>query len=215
MRISRTILIGICCFLFVAGASAQAQLTGFLHSAQPLEQGNTDAGAYFGLFNAERGSGTPLSVFGQVRHGLFNAGDGSLKFGLVDLDAGNDDVGVVLVGETQWGLLGPRWGDSFSLSFGPEVGVYDAAGVRVWSLGGNAAVSQAFLARGREIVLYSRLNVRLELVDYNAAKMDSDSDLKIGLNPGMMWEIGDLFDLVVELQIDDAFGFLVGMNFRM
>jgi hypothetical protein len=144
---------------------AQAQFTGALHSARPLDEHVMDVGAYLGVFDGDRGSGTPISVFGQARYGMFSAGDGGLKFGLVDPGYEGSNTGILLTGDMQWALLAPRWGDPFWFSFGPEISLYDVTGMRVWGFAGNLSASYDFNVRTRRISPYMRLTVRLEAID--------------------------------------------------
>jgi hypothetical protein len=199
----------------LAATSVMAQVTGCLHSAKPLSPGSTDFGGYIGLFDGAGYSGTPLAVFGQLRHGLTATGDGGLKFGLVDMDAGDDDIGIVLAGDAQWALLAPRWGDPFWLSVGPEISVYDGDGTRTWAFGGNLTASHDLLIRANTVTIYGRFNLRLETLDFKKSGRSSDSDLEMGLNPGFIWKTSGFFDLVGEIQFDDQVGVLVGFNFRM
>jgi hypothetical protein len=198
--------------LLASSITAQAQYTGALHSARPLDESTMDVGAYLGIFDGERGAGTPSAAFGQARYGLFPSGDAGLKFGLVDRDDGGN-TGILLAGDMQWALLSPNWGDAFWFSFGPEISLYDVTGLRVWGFAGNLSASYDFDVRARRIAPYMRLTVRLEAID--ADRGGSDTDLQIGLNPGLIWEAADFFDFVGELQMDDNFGFLAGLNFKI
>lgn len=197
--------------VFAVSFTAQAQYGGALHTAQPVAHGATDAGPYVGLFDAEGKSGTAVSAFGQARYGLSGSSDGGLKFGLVDFGK-QSDVGLLLVGDLQWGLLAPRWGDPIWLSIGPEIGLYTTADVRRWSFGGNLTASHDFGGRLRRVSPYGRLTVRLEVFDTDR---HSDSELKVGFNPGVLWEISDFLDGAVEFQFDDQPGILAGLNFRL
>lgn len=215
MKHRTRIITGFVAGLLFGAIPAQAQVTGWLHSAKPLEVKTTDVGGYVGLFDGAGAEDTPIAVFGQVRHGLFATGDGGLKFGLVDMDTGHEDVGLLLAADMQWALLAPRWGDPFRLSVGPEVSFYDGDGARTWAYGGNLAASHDVLLRSSQITIYARLNLRLESIDYKKAHRSSRTDLEIGLNPGVIWEVNEFFDLVTELQFDDQVGVLAGLNFRM
>ena len=190
---------------------ACAQYTGALHTARPLEYRTTDVGPYIGLFDAEGESGTAVSAFGQARYGLFAAGDGGLKFGLVDFGR-RSDVGLLLVGDLQWALLAPRWGDALWLSIGPEVGLYSVSDAHLWSFAGNLIASYDFEGNFRRISPYGRLTVRLEVSDN---KHGSDTELQVGFNPGVRWEVSDFLDGVVEMQWDNRIGILAGLNFRL
>ncbi len=201
--------------LLLSSIPAGAQLTGSLHTARPLDQKTTDVGGYFGLLDDKGKAGTAIAVFGQVRYGLFASGDGGLKFGLVDLDTGKDDVGIVLAADLQWALLAPHWGNQFWLSVGPEITLYDAAGVRVWGFAGNVHASHDTNLRGKRVSPYGRLTIRLESVDHDNPKRKGTTKLEIGLNPGVVWQASDLLDFVVELQFDNYFGLFAGLNFRI
>lgn len=200
--------------LLLFSLPAGAQIAGSLHTARPLDPKTSDVGGYFGLTDGEGRAGTTVAAFGQVRHGLFSAGDGGLKFGLVDIDDGGN-VGLLLAGDMQWALLAPRWGDNFWLSFGPEISLYDAAGKRVWGFAGNISASRDFGVHGRRISPYARLTLRLEAIDHDNPMRKSRSELRVGLNPGVIWEAGGYVDFVAELQFDHQFGFLAGLNFRI
>lgn len=215
MKLAIRSIAGTAIMLLMGSAATYAQFVGALHSARPLDQKTTDVGAYLGVFDGEKAAGAAITTFGQVRHGLFPMGDGGLKFGLVDLDTSEDDVGVILAADLQWALLAPRWGDRVWLSAGPEIILYDAGGVRVWSLAGNLSSSYDFTNRGNTVSPYGRLTIRLESIDYDNPKHESDTDLQIGLNPGIVWQVGDLLDFVGEMQFDDQWGFFAGLNFRI
>jgi len=199
--------------LLAGSLPAQAQFTGALHSARPLDEKTTDIGAYLGVFDGDKGTGTPITVFGQARYGLFPAGDAGLKFGLIDPGYEGSNAGVLLAADMQWALLAPRWGDAFWFSFGPEISLYDVTGVSVWGFSGNLSASYDFDVRTRRISPYTRLTVRLEAIDPDHG--DSETELQIGVNPGVIWEATDFFDFVGELQLDDQFGFLAGLNFKI
>jgi len=207
--------VGMAIILLLSGVTTSAQFVGALHSARPLDQKTTDVGAYFGLFEGPRATGTTVTVFGQTRHGLFPMGDGGLKFGLVDFDNGEDDVGIILAADLQWALLAPRWGDRVWLSAGPEITMYNTSGMRGWGFAGNLSASYDFEHRGKSISPYGRLTIRLESIDYDNPKHKVTSELQVGLNPGVVWEISEFLDFVGELQLDDQFGFLAGLNFRI
>ncbi len=215
MKLRMRIITGFVAGLFIGIIPAQAQVTGWLHSAKPLDSGTTDIGGYVGFFDGGGGSDAPISIFGQIRHGLFATGDGGLKFGLADMDAGGKDVGLVIAADVQWALLAPRWGDPFRLSVGPEISMYNGNGARNWAFGGNLAASHDILIRAKRITIYGRLNLRLEAIDFKKTGKSSHTDLAIGLNPGFIWEVNEFFDLVTELQFDDQIGILAGLNFRI
>ncbi len=215
MNHKKGILIGIIVGLLMAALPVEAQMTGWLHSAKPLDLHATDVGGYLGLFDGAGKGDMPIAVFGQIRHGLFANGDGGLKIGLADSDSGADDVGLLIAGDLQWALLAPRWGDPFYLSTGPEIALIDGDGARIWAFGGNVAVSHDLLIRASQITFYGRLNLRLEVIDYEHKNWSTDTDLEIGLNPGFIWKATEFFDIVGEVQFDDQIGVLGGFNFRI
>jgi len=208
-------IIGVLSGLLAAPSPSAAQIVGCLHSAKPVDLRATDIGGYIGLYDGAGSEDMPIAIFGQIRHGLFAAGDGGLKFGLADSDAGGDDVGLVLAADMQWALLAPRWGDPFWLSVGPEITLNDGDGARVWSFGGNITGAHDLLIRATKITIYGRLNLRLETIDYDHKNHSSDTDLEIGFNPGFIWRATDFMDFVGEIQLDDQVGILAGINFRM
>lgn len=220
--ILRTVFI----LLFIVGcigSTARAQIAGALHSARPLELGTTDVGGYFAFIDGAKGVGSLRAVFGQVRHGLIPGGDGGLKFGLVDVD---NDVGLLMAADLQMAILAPRWDDPFWLSIGPEVTATSGTDINVWSFGGNLSCAYDIFVgphsatrqrsnRQHWLSLYARLNLRLEIIDHNKAGKSSGTNLELGLNPGVIWEANEAFDVVAELQFDDWLGILVGINFRL
>lgn len=215
MNYRARVISGLLMMLCLAAVPAQAQVTGWVHSAKPVDVGATDVGCYFGLYDGAGSGDMPVAVFGQIRHGLFANGDGGLKAGLADSDAGGDDVGLVIAADMQWALLGPQWGDPFRLSAGPEISLIDGDGARVWAFGANIAASHDLLVRASTLTLYGRLNLRLEAVDYEHKDWETNTDLEIGFNPGFIWRATEFFDVVGEVQFDDQVGVLAGINFRI
>ncbi len=203
-----------CCVLASTSLS-WGQVTGSLHSARPLAPATTDVGGYLGLYDGEGHADIPVAAFGQVRHGLFSAGDVGLKFGLVDPDHRHADIGFVLAADAHWAILSPRWGDAFWLSGGPELAVQDGEGARIWSYGGNLHGSYEFLIRNTPATIYGRLNLRIEVTDPDHRGADNSSDLQLGLNSGVIWPANDLIDFVGEVQIDDLLGVIFGVNFKI
>lgn len=215
MSYKASIILGLMIAVTTAALPAEAQVTGWVHSAKPVDRGATDIGCYLGLFDGAGSDDLPVAVFGQIRHGLGADCDGGLKAGLADADAGGDDVGLVMAADIQWALLAPHWGDPFRLSAGPEISLSDGDGARVWAFGANVAASHDLLVRANTLTLYGRLNIRLEAVDYEHKNWDTDTDLEIGFNPGFIWQATEFFDVVGEIQLDDQVGVLAGINFRI
>jgi hypothetical protein len=205
----------ILCLLLGSAVPGWGQVTGSLHSARPLAPQQTDVGGYLGFYDGDAHADIPMAAFGHFRHGLFATGDVGLKFGLVDPDDRDNDIGFVMAADAQWSILSPRWGDSFWLAGGPEVLVQDGDNARIWGFGGNLPGSYDFLIRNKSVTVYSRLNLRVEVTDPDYARAETTSDLKVGLNPGIIWPASDFVDLIGEIQIDDMLGVIFGVNFKI
>ena len=75
------------------------------------------------------------------------------------------------------------------------------------------------LKNGRSITPYGRFNARMESVSRDlpptATSDDSKTNLEVGFNAGVKWEMTSTVDLYGEFQLDGNDGLFLGIDFNV
>ncbi|MEW5873912.1 MAG: hypothetical protein AB1752_01870 [Candidatus Zixiibacteriota bacterium] len=208
----------------LASSPLQAQLLGQVSTARTLERGANDVGGYLGLFEDY------TTVFGQYRHGLSGNLDFGLQGGIVDPDARGADAGLIIGGDLKWMVMAAG-ADPLDMALAARASIYDVGNLSVFSVGGLVLISRDYrLSQGSYLSPYGGVNVRIEHSSFDsdgfgsgdsfAARIaqngdDSDTELDIGGVAGVKWEMSDLIDAIGELVLDDNWGIVLGLNFKL
>ncbi len=192
-------------------ASAQAQFLGQLSTARTLPVGQYDLGGYFGVYQ------DAFAFFGQFRGGVADYFDLGMKLGLISFDPGGE--GIILSGDFKYQLLDVKQKDPFDLSIGAGLEFSSVSDFNTFSFGANFCGSYDFaLSKGRVISPYARMNLRSqrEHVEGGPHWLDHDftnTDFKVGINPGVSLKVSTNFQILGELQFDENFGFIGGVTY--
>jgi hypothetical protein len=136
--------------------------------------------------------------------------EGGLQLGLHDPDGRNTDVGFAIAGDLKFGLLssGPR--KAIDLAIGVRSAIYGNDHDRRFQIGGSVMASYpVLLSSGAGISPYGNINLRVDGDD------NGHSSLEIGAGGGVKWDASDMLDVFGEIVIDDDFGVIFGLNFKI
>ena len=197
-------IIAVCGLGWLQPCTASAISFGQATTARVLERGVQDFGGFLGVFNSG------LLLFGQARRGLTSGVEGGLQLGLHDPDGKKTDVGLVIGGDLKFGVLasGPR--DPIDLAIGVRAAIYGNDNDRRFQIGGSVMASHpVLLSSGAVIAPYGNINLRIDGDD------NGHSRLEIGAGGGVKWDVSDLLDVFGEIIIDDDFGVIFGLNFKI
>ena len=199
--------------LLIFPTSGYSQFLGQLETAPTLLRGSYSAGGYAGVYD------DAFAIFGGFRFGATDYLDWGIKAGILNLD---DESGIILGGDLKYFVLDAGIGDPLDLSLGLGTEFSRIQDFSRFSLGGNMIISRDFcLENGRAISPYGRLNLRMERKSgektwgpqrYHKDVLP-DTDLEMGLCVGTSFELTTRALLVGELQMDEFFGFIIGVNF--
>ncbi|MCK5127776.1 MAG: hypothetical protein KAR42_16085 [candidate division Zixibacteria bacterium] len=217
MKQIRIIIVLLAVVLF--SSSVSAQLLGQMAPASNLDAGASNIGSY--LILAEHATG----VVGSYRYGFSSDIEGRARLGFIDPDGG--DMSVLVGADLKYLLWNARpaaqqskdgYPFTFSLGTGFE---YSKLGYAKY-LGIYGAAIGSFpirLQNGHSIEPYGRLSLRMQRVSvdsYNFGGQSfgggSDTKLKIGANIGAEFHVIDLTSFTAEIQIDDDFAFMFGIE---
>jgi len=205
------------------GSPVHAQLLGQVSTARTLVPGANDMGGYLGLFD------NYTTVFGQYRHGMSPHLDMGLQFGLADPDAPHADAGVIFGGDLKYNVMSAGY-DPFDMALDLRASFYDVSSRSVFSIGGGVLLSHDYaISQGSIVAPYGGVFMRIDhvSVDENAfrtqalatarsAKADGDdTDLNISGVAGVKWGLSDLIDALGGFVLDDEWGLVLGLNFKL
>ena len=204
--------------LAAATPRAEAILFGQISSAQSLESGSIDAGAFVSVFEHA------TVLFGQYRQGLWRNGDFGIQAGFVDPEGG--DVGLALGGDLKFWVMSVEKNTPFDLAIQPRVGYFGMDNVSVFTLGASAVISRDYGLSQGSLTPYGAINMRVEHFSFDnavvpvtlSAKASSggdDSNFEIGAIAGLKWDVSKSFDILGEVVLDDDIGLTVGLNFKL
>jgi hypothetical protein len=194
--------------------AASGSAFGTLATAQALGQGSGNFGLGVGIADA-------TSFVGTYAFGLSTYADGRIKLGLIDA-GNNSDTEFVLGADYKWQFwsYGQKTNHPFDFAVGGFMEFGDFGSVSVLQLGGQLLASYpARLSNGRTLSPYGRFNARLESIslDLPAGSRgdDSKSNLEVGLNLGVAWEMSPTVNLYGEVQFDGNDGLFIGIDFNV
>jgi hypothetical protein len=193
--------------LLLAGA-ASAQYLGQMTPASVLETGRGKLGGYVIL--AEHATG----VTGSLRYGLSPFFEGRARLGFLDPEGG--DMGVILGGDFKYLLWKYKEDQNpFDLSLGGFLEYSDNGDLSHFGLGGSVIGSIPFkLKNNSTIEPYARVNLRMQRSSIDTRLGNhSETELKGGVNLGALFSVTPLVDFTAEIQIDDEWAFLIGVDF--
>jgi hypothetical protein len=187
---------------------------GTLTTARSMGQGSGDFG--FGL-----GISDGTSFVGSFAYGLSEFSNGRIRIGLSDSDY-TTDTKIVFGVDYLWQFwsYGPQSTHPFDFSVGGFLEYADYTAISVLQLGGQLVASYPIsMNNGRAITTYGRLNARMESLSRDlppqATGDDSESNLEIGFNAGVKWEMTPTVDLYGEFQLDGNDGLFLGIDFNV
>lgn len=190
---------------------ANGSIFGTQTTARSIGQGAGHFGVGLGLGD------DVTSFYGTFRYGLSRYSDGSIKLGLADPEGGSDTKFVVGADfKYQFWTFGPQSKNPFDFAIG---GIFEYAGFEnstVWHLGGYLLGSypiQVGQTKKSTISPYGRFNVRLESIDPDNPLADSESNLELGLNLGVKWDVTPTVGFLGEVQLDGNNGVFLGVDF--
>ncbi len=196
------LLISVNSFAFDAAGSA----FGGLSTAGTLGMGTGNFGLAVGIADA-------TSFAGYFNYGLSAHTDGRIKVGLIDYDGG--DTELALGADFKYQIVSVNGASSgpFDMAVGGFGEYYDIGGFSVFQLGGQFIGSYPVkLQQGGILTPYGRLNIRVEKIDWDGPS-DSDSNLEIGFNGGVHWQVNSSIGFFGEFQIDGNDGLFLGIEF--
>ncbi|MEW5796367.1 MAG: hypothetical protein AB1772_08385 [Candidatus Zixiibacteriota bacterium] len=186
---------------------------GTLTTAQALGQGKGTFGFGVGIADA-------TSFVGTFAYGLSQYSDGRLKFGLIDNDGADTEITFGVDYKWQFWNRGANSNHPFDFATGFIFEYADFGVTSVLQFGGQLIGSYpVVLKRGGTISPYARFNARIEWLSYDLPPGwrgdDSDSNLEVGLNGGMQWQMTSTVASYIEFQIDGNNGIFLGIDFNV
>ncbi|MCD6249789.1 MAG: hypothetical protein J7J98_05600 [candidate division Zixibacteria bacterium] len=206
--------------LMLSGGSVYSQnavgsMFGTLTTAKAMGQGSGDFGFGIGLAD------DATSFIGSFAYGLSEYSDGRIKIGLSDSDW-DGDTKIVFGVDYKWQFwsYGPETTHPFDFSVGAFLEYADYSAISVLQLGGQLLASYPIaLNNGRSITPYGRFNARMESLSWDlpiqVSGDDSESNLEVGFNAGVKWEMTSSVDLYGEFQLDGNDGLFLGIDFNV
>jgi len=194
-------------------ADAAGSAFGNLTTAQAIGQGAASFGGGVGLGD------NATSFFGSFTYGLSQYTDGRLRVGLVDAD--NSDAQLSIGGDFKWQFwnYGKESGQPFDFAVGAFFEYVDYDYISVFQVGGQLIASYPIqLRRGGVLAPYGRFNARIESLSWDDSRFaddDSESNLEVGLNGGLAWEMTPTVSLYGEFQLDGNDGVFFGIDFNV
>ena len=148
------------------------------------------------------------TVFGVFTYGLSAHTDGRLKFGLIDHDY--SDTEIMLGGDFKYQFISrdSLGNGPFDMAFGAFFEYYNFPS-SAWMLGAQYIGSYPILMKNNHAITpYGRFNVRLENISDN-------SNLEVGVNAGIRWEMTRQINFYGEFQFDGNDGIFFGLDFNL
>jgi hypothetical protein len=194
--------------LIFSFSQVSAQFLGQMSSARVLDMGKGVAGAYLALPE------DAMAVVGSLRYGLANYMEGRLRLGYFDPDHG--DGSLIFGADLKYQLWKYKENNNpFDMALGGGIEFTDFEGGNVLSFNGAVLGSVPFVLENASVIEpYGQFHIRLQRVS-NDRSDDSESDLKAGVNLGLIFSIARFTDFTAEVQIDDEIAFFIGVDFLM
>ncbi|MFH1701395.1 MAG: hypothetical protein ABIE07_12515 [Candidatus Zixiibacteriota bacterium] len=196
----------------IAG-SASGQFLGQMTSADCLEKGKNIGGGY--LIIAE----DALGVVGSWRMGLGEYLEGRIRGGLLDPEG--NGVNLILGADAKYQLWEYIKGENpFDMSLGTGIEYSKFDNGKLLGLTGSIIGSHLHVLKGgQSIESYAQLHLRLERIstdDFYLSNVKisggSDSKLRMGGSIGAVFSVMSLADFTIELQLDDQFAIMAGLD---
>jgi len=195
-----------------AESNAMGSVFGTLSTANALGQGKGNFG--FGIGLADNAT----SFVGSLTYGMSQYTDGRIKIGLADPDHGGDTK-FAIGADFKWqywdATADPKYPFDMALGGFFEYIDFDyASGLQV---GGLIMGSHTFvMQRGGSLTPYGRFNARVESISYSrpagSQGDDSETNLKVGLNAGVQWQMTPTLAFFGEFQLDGNDGLFLGID---
>lgn len=195
----------------LCAAPLSAQFLGHLRTAQTSGLGSLNLQTAAGIYE------DAFTVMGRMRYGIANRADMTLSLALLDPD-NSDNLEIVLGSDLMFQVSDYDLGRMADMALGAFVEYYsmDRGPKLDYS---NLAIGVSYvidrpieLAPAVDLVPYGKVNLRVNRVEVNDK---SESDFNIGFNLGAVMPVSGRIDVSGEVQLDDQFGFVVGVNFLM
>ncbi len=224
--------------VILSATPSYALMIGQMRSAETSGWGSLNLTAGVGVFENVK------HVFGTVRYGVASQLDLSGSLALLD-DEATDDASILFNADAQYQFMQSKFGWALDMAGGVVFEYFsfgsDNVDASTWTIGLNYIVSKPLkMENGFAFTPYGRLNLRSDnfnsdvtvadpvlvshragmaglskLLQSQATESFDNSDFNIGINVGTLVPISSKVNLIGELQIDDQFGFLAGINFFM
>lgn len=179
---------------------------GAMSTASTLGMGQGNFGLGLGLADNAR------SFIGSFNYGLSAHMDGRIKLALVDPDGDSDtELGLGADFKYQIVSVGGISNGPFDMAVGGFFELYGWGPLSIIQLGGHYTGSYPVkLESGGTLTPYGRFNARMEIIDYDDG---SESNLEIGLNAGVHWQVNNDIAFFGEFQFDGNDGVFLGIEF--
>ena len=190
-----------------------AQFLGHLRSAEVSGMGSLNLLAGAGIYEDAFG------ILGRVRYGLAQPIDGTISLAFLDHES-SDDLSFVIGGDLQFQITQTDLGKTLDIALGPSLEYFslnlrDGSDFSDLAIGGFVIGSKPVRTdTGFKFTPYGKLSLRVDRVQRGRFSR-SDSEFNIGFNLGSVFPLSSSLQVSTELQIDDQFGFIVGLNFFM
>lgn len=189
------------------GGGGPGGFFGQLSTAEAVPSGSIDLGAYVGFYDDAN------AVFGQFRMGAMAHGEWEIKAGVLDTEGGSDPH--VMIGTAfKYHFYDRQEDSSPDMAVNAIIEYYDLdSNGSSWIFGTGFIVSYPFrLSNNSDLTPYGRLSFRVERLSEGDYR---DSDFDIGLNLGAQYAPTRRFQIYTELQLDDQYGIIGGINFAV
>jgi hypothetical protein len=213
----RKVLLGFLMLAVLSGTSVVADdavgsAFGALTTAKVLGQGKANFMGAVGIADA-------TSFVGAVTWGMSSEMDGRIKLGLIDPDGPDGDTKFTLGLDAKWQIWRAQatQGEPFDMAIGAQFEYVDFNFGSALQLGGNLLGSYPFVLTNNDILApYARLNARVEILDIDTpGGGGSESNLELGLNAGVAWQVTTVTTFYAEFQFDGNDGLFVGIDFNV
>jgi hypothetical protein len=200
---------------FIAATSyadaSEGSAFGTLTTARAMGQGK-------GTFGFGVGLADNTSFVGTFAYGLSEYSDGRLKLGFVDPGAGDAEITLGADYKWQFWNVNSTSKHPFDFAVGMFMEYVSFEPVSVLQFGGQLIGSYPVaLKRGGTLTPYVRFNARVEWLSWDrplhVSGDDSESNLEVGLNGGVQWQMTSTVALYTEFQIDGNDGIFLGIDF--
>ena len=190
-----------------SGSDGPGGFLGQLSTAEAVPSGSIDLGAYVGFYDDAN------ALFGQFRMGAMAHSEWEIKAGVLDTEGGSDPH--VMIGTAfKYHFYDRQENSSPDMAVNAIIEYYglDSDGSS-WIFGTGLIGSYPFrLSNNSDLTPYGRLSFRVERLSVGDYR---DSDFDIGLNLGAQYAPTWRFQIYAELQLDDQYGLIGGINFAV